>query len=160
MGFLRTRSGLPASPATSKASGRPTEATRWGDEEIDQGAFKDARLGKRFRELLTRMGGGIGESIPLTCQDWANTKAAYRFFANGRVSEGEILGGHFRSTRDRAAGVGGPLMVLHDTTEFSYRRRRPERVGQTCRVNSGKDKQGRFRMHTVCGLLMHAILAV
>src|SRR4051812_45404732 len=64
------------------------------------------------------------------------------------------------STRDRAAGVGGPLMVLHDTTEFSYRRRRPERVGQTCRVNSGKDKQGRYRQHTVCGLLMHASLAV
>ena len=56
-------------------------------------------------------------------------------------TEGEILAGHFRSTRDRAAGVGGPLMVLHDTTELSYRRRRPGRVGQTCRVNSGKDKQ-------------------
>jgi hypothetical protein len=51
-------------------------------------------------------------------------------------------------------------MVLHDTTEFSYRRRRPERVGQTCRVNSGKDRKGRFRMHTVCGLLMHPSLAV
>src|SRR3954467_5601247 len=76
------------------------------------------------------------------------------------ISEGEILAGHFLSTRDRAAGVGGPLMVLHDTTEFSYRRRRPERAGQTCRVNSGKDKQGRYRQHTVCGLLMHASLAV
>jgi hypothetical protein len=90
----------------------------------------------------------------------ANTKAAYRFLANERVAEGEILGGHFRSTRDRAAGIRGPSMVLHDTTEFSYRRRRPERIGQTCRVNSGKDKQGRFRLHTVCGLLMHASLAV
>jgi hypothetical protein len=27
-------------------------------------------------------------------------------------------------------------------------------------VNSGKDKTGRYRMHTVCGLLMHASLAV
>jgi hypothetical protein len=43
------------------------------------------RLGRRFRKLLIRMGGGIGESIPLACQDWANTKAAYRFFANKRV---------------------------------------------------------------------------
>jgi hypothetical protein len=106
------------------------------------------------------MAGAMGGSIPLACQDWANTKAAYRFFSNDRVGEGEILGGHFLSTRDRGAGTGGPIMVLHDTTEFSYRRRRPERVGQTCRVNSGKDEQGRYRQHTVCGLLMHASLAV
>ncbi len=40
----------------------------------------------------------MGESIPLVCQDWANTKAAYRFFANERVSEADILGGHFQRT--------------------------------------------------------------
>src|SRR5438270_11255350 len=117
MGFLRTRSGLPASPATSKASGRPTEATRWVDEEIDQGAFKDARLGKRFRELLTRMGGGIGASIPLTCQDWANTKAGARFFANGRVSAGDILTGHFAATSTRLNRAPGTEPRLRDTSE-------------------------------------------
>src|ERR687897_2681387 len=136
------------------------DASAWIDREVAGGRFADERLGSRLRTLLVQMAGAMGESIPLACQDWANTKAAYRFFANDRVSEGEILGGHFRSTRDRAAGVGGPVMVLHDTTEFSYRRRRPARVGQTCRVNSGKDRKGRFRMHTVCGLLMHASLAV
>jgi len=136
------------------------DANAWIDREIAGCRFADERLGRRLRALLVRMAGAMGGSIPLACQDWANTKAAYRFFSNDRVSEGEILAGHFRSTRDRAAGVGGPLMVLHDTTEFSYRRRRPERVGQTCRVNSGKDEQGRYRQHTVCGLLMHASLAV
>ena len=30
----------------------------------------------------------------------------------------------------------------------------------TKRINSGKDKAGRDRMHTVCGLLMHSSLAV
>ena len=136
------------------------DANAWIDREIAGCRFADERLGRRLRELLVRMAGAMGGSIPLACQDWAATKAAYRFFANDRVSEGEILSGHFRSTRDRAAGISGPVMVLHDTTEFSYRRRRPERVGQTCRVNSGKDKQGRYRQHTVCGLLMHASLAV
>src|SRR5215207_8631317 len=136
------------------------DTNAWIDRELAECRFADGRLGSRLRTLLVQMAGAMGESIPLACQDWANTKAAYRFFSNDRVSEGEILGGHFRSTRDRVAGVGGPVMVLHDTTEFSYRRRRPERVGQTCRVNSGKDKQGRFRLHTVCGLLMHSSLAV
>src|SRR4051812_3316484 len=136
------------------------DANAWIDREIAGCRFADERLGRRLRALLAQMAGAMGESIPLACQDWAATKAAYRFFANDRVGEGEILGGHFRSTRDRAAGISGPVMVLHDTTEFSYRRRRPERVGQTCRVNSGKDKKGRFRMQTGCGLLMHASLAV
>ena len=63
----------------------------WTDREVDESVFKDARLGRRFHELLKQMGGGMGESIPLACQDWANTKAAYRFFANERVSEGDIL---------------------------------------------------------------------
>src|SRR3954453_13198838 len=136
------------------------DANAWIDREIAGCRFADERLSGRLRTLLAQMAGAMGGSIPLACQDWANTKPAYRFFSNDRVSEGEILAGHFLSTRDRAAGVGGPLMVLHDTTEFSYRRRRPERVGQTCRVNSGKDKQGRYCQHTVCGLLMHASLAV
>jgi hypothetical protein len=160
MGALRTRSGLPASPATSKASGRPCDAAHWVDDEIDQGAFKDARLGKRFRELLIRMGGGIGESIPLACQDWANTKAAYRFFANGRICEGDILRGHFDATRTRFDAARGTVLVLQDTTEFTYQRARPELIGFTKNVAGGKDKKGRFSHHTICGILMHSSLAV
>src|SRR3954464_14229553 len=150
----------PLAPRRLEEGPMARDANAWIDREIAGCRFADQRLGRRLRALLGRMAGAMGESTPLACQDWANTKAAYRFFANNRISEGEILGGHFRSTRDRAAVAGGPIMGLHDTTEFSYRRRRPERVGQTCRVNSGKDEQGRYRQHTVCGLLMHASLAV
>ena len=32
-------------------------------------------------------------------------------------------------------------------------------MGFTTKVSSGKDKRGRERMHTVCGLLMHSSLA-
>ena len=122
--------------------------------------FKDARLSDRFRILLKRLGSSMGASIPLACQDWANTKAAYRFFSNGRVSEEDILAGHFQSTRDRFAGTDGPILVLHDTTEFSYQREQPALIGLTKRINSGRDKAGRLRSHTVCGILMHSSLAV
>ena len=84
------------------------DTNAWIDREIAECRFADGRLGSRLRTLLVQMAGARGESIPLACQDWANTKAAYRFFSNDRVSEGEILGGHFRSTCGRAAGVGGP----------------------------------------------------
>ena len=132
----------------------------WLDDELAGCAFADERLGQRLRKLLERMEGAMGESLPLACQDWANTKAAYRFLANGRVSEAEILRGHFQATRSRCAASADLILVLHDTTEFSYQRKRADAVGLTCRVNNGKDKAGRFRMHTVCGLLMHSSLAV
>ena len=132
----------------------------WWESELAGCIFADARLGQRLRKLIERMGGAIGASLPLACQDWANTKAAYRFFSNDRVSEEEILSGHFRSTRDRVAAAGGTILVLQDTTEFTYQRERPEAIGVTYSVNSGQDKAGHLRTHTVCGLLMHASLAV
>ena len=78
---------------------------------------------------------------------------------NDRVSEEDILRGHFGATRRRFAASDGPILILHDTTEFSWRRKRPEAVGFTTMVSSGKDKSGRDRMHTVCGLLIHSSLA-
>jgi hypothetical protein len=118
------------------------------------------RLGDRFRKLLTQIGSAIGQSIPLVCQDWANTKAAYRFFSNDRVSEADILAGHFQSTRDPAAAAEGLVLVLHDTTEFSHQREKSEAIGTTKSINIGRDKAGRLRSHTVCGILMHSSLAV
>lgn len=123
-------------------------------------AFADARLGLRLRKLIERMDGAIGASLPLVCQDWAATKAAYRFFSNDRVSEAQILAGHFQATRDRFAATDGLILVVQDTTEFTFQREHAEAIGITYRVNSGRDKEGRYRQHTVCGLLMHASLAV
>jgi hypothetical protein len=135
-------------------------ADSWIDREIGGCGFRDARLGDRFRKLLAQMGSGMGQSIPLVCQDWANTKAAYRFFANDRVSEADILAGHFQATRDRALATDGLVLVLHDTTEFTYHREKSQAIGITKSINSGRDKAGRLRSHTVCGILMHSSLAV
>src|SRR4051794_26006576 len=106
------------------------------------------------------MAGAVGAPIPLACQDWASTKAAYRFLANEAVSEAEILAGHFHATRSRVTAADGLILVLQDTTEFSYQRARPERIGAITTAPSRREADGRLRMHTVCGLLMHASLAV
>jgi Transposase DNA-binding len=81
------------------------EDKAWVDQELDGAYFQDVRLGKRLRTLLGLMSNGIGQTIPLACQDWANTKAAYRFFSNPRISEEEILSGHFASTQARVAAI-------------------------------------------------------
>src|SRR5579864_9237714 len=80
------------------------QSDRWIGSELARCKFKDERHGKRLRKLLEQLSDKIGGSIPLACQDWANTKAAYRFFANDRVSEREILAGHFQATRSAGSG--------------------------------------------------------
>lgn len=132
----------------------------WFAVEVAGCSLADERLNKRLRKLLAQLGSAMGQSIPLVCPDWTNAKAAYRFFSNDRVSEADILAGHFQSTRDRTATTEGPILVLHDTTEFSYQREKPEAIGITKAINSGRDKAGRLRSHTVCGILMHSSLAV
>lgn len=133
--------------------------TTWCDEELAGCRLADERLSRRLRQLVERMGGAIGASIPLACQDWASTKAAYRFFSNDRVSEDGILAGHFWSTRSRFVAASGPILVLQDTTEFSYQRDRPERIGVMHSLNCKASYGGRV-LRTVCGLLMHSSLAI
>jgi hypothetical protein len=140
------------------------DAETWVDREVAGCKFRDERLGKRFRKLLEQIGSAVGGSIPLVCQDWANTKAAYRFFSNDRVSEREILTGHFRSTHDRTAAADGPILVLHDTTEFTFQREKPQSIGFTHTTSIGrtrqKDSERLKTPHTVCGILMHSSLAI
>lgn len=132
----------------------------WVEKEIDGCDFPDARLAKRFGKLVSDLSNNIGESIPLASQDWANTKAAYRFFSNERISESEILAGHFEATRNRAKANAGTILVLHDTTEFSYKKSDTEALGVLTAVSTGKDSAGRNRLHTLRGILMHSSLAV
>jgi len=136
------------------------ESDAWFDRELAGCSFADERLSKRLRKLVAQIGSAMGQSIPLVCQDWANTKAAYRFLSNDRVSESDILAGHFQSTRDRTVATDGVVLVLHDTTEFTYQRESSDAIGITKSINSGRDKAGRLRSHTVCGILMHSSLAV
>lgn len=71
-----------------------------------------------------------------------------------------ILAGHFQATRERFQATDGPILVLHDTTEFSYTRESKEAIGILYKTCGRKDKDGRPRLHTVCGILMHSSLAV
>lgn len=71
-----------------------------------------------------------------------------------------ILSGHFNATKTRYASCEGPILLLQDTTEFTYQRRNPHAVGFTKSVNRGRDGTGRLRHHAVCGILMHSSLAV
>ncbi len=143
----------PGTPATSGAA-------ETLDKELAGCRFCDPRLGRRFQKLIGQLATRLGQTIPLACQDWTNTKAAYRFLSNARVDERAILAGHFQATRERFAAAQGPILILHDTTEFSYTREAKEAIGILYKSCGRKDKNGRPRLHTLCGILMHSSLAV
>jgi len=132
----------------------------WIRDEVNGCDLGDRRLDQRLGKLLEDMSQRIGKGIPLACQDWAATKAAYRFLDNAKVNEAAILQGHFQATRTRFAATSDLALVLHDTTEFSFHREHAEAIGKTRKTFTGRDQNGRPRMHTVCGLLMHSSLVV
>jgi hypothetical protein len=61
----------------------------------------------------------------------AGAKAAYRFLANGRVDEADILGGHFAATRERVRASSGMVLLLQHQP-------RCDRGGRAARRHSGE----------------------
>lgn len=155
---MTKRQELQRSRKVDHATASQTET--WIDRELVGSEFRDVRLNKRFRKLFEQLSEGTGESIPLVCQDWANTKAAYRFLSNPRVSEGDILAGHFQSTRDRFAATDDTVLILHDTTEFNYHREDIQSVGIVKRTPLRNRFDQSPQHYVVRGILMHSSLAV
>jgi hypothetical protein len=65
------------------------------------------------------------------------------------------LSGHFHATHDRMAAADGPILILHDTTEFVYYRESAQALGAL-----KKGLKGRAEPYAVRGVLMHSSLAV
>lgn len=155
LGMQTKKSVLKTGPETAS----PTVGT-WIDREVEGCNFGDVRLARRFSKLLGMMSDSLGQSVPYGCQDWANTKAAYRFFSNDEVSEDQIMAGHFQATRGRLSRAGQKILMVHDTCEFSFQREKDSKIGLLGRACCGKDKDGRLKHFTVRGILMHSSLAI
>ena len=143
----------PALPPVRPAIG---SFSPWVENEFQESHFADLRIRKRVYMFVEQLAGSFGQTIPLACQDWANTKAAYRLLSKSRVEEGEILAGHFHATAARASAQEGLLLVLHDTTEFVYKREDPAAIG----IVKGRRLPFRPTLYTTCGVLLHSSLVV
>src|SRR3954447_318827 len=99
-----------------------TKTPEWIEQEMAGCSLPDQRLRQRLQQLLQQFSSGLGESIPFACQDWAHTKAASLYLTSPRENERAILAGHFLPTRSRLAATDSPILILHDTTEFTFAR--------------------------------------
>ena len=115
--------------------------SEWLEKEPSECEFTDKRLKKRFDLVCKQLWNGIGQPIPFACRDWENTKAAYRFFLNDSVNETQVLSGHFESTKERFSREKNYILVLQDTTEFSYQGINANKIGSTHVILNGKDRE-------------------
>ena len=113
----------------------------WVETETSGCDLGDVRLNRRLGIMLSAIGERPDKSLPTAFQDWSNTKAAYRFFANENVSEDKILEGHFAASALRIQATEGPILILQDTTEFSFKRsvtwRKSVPLGKYCLIGRG-----------------------
>ena len=56
------------------------------------------------------------------------------------------------------AAAKGPILVLHDTTEFSYRHEDTASIGIIKKLPTSVGRPGPPRFYTSCGILMHSSL--
>src|SRR5690554_6266709 len=93
----------------------------WVETETAGCDLGEVRLNRRLEAMLGALGERPGKSLPTAFQDWSNTKAAYRFFSNGNVSEDKILEGHFAASALRIRATEGPILILQARNERTKR---------------------------------------
>ena len=82
----------------------------------------DARLEKRLDRLVERFSQVPAQSIPQVFGEWSDTKAAYRFFANPKVTHEALVAGQREETRQRIKErEEQTVLMVQDTTSFDFK---------------------------------------
>jgi len=126
-----------------------SSAAQWCLDEFAAVELKDARLNSRCHELAVQLALQPSDSINQACEDWADAKAAYRFFDNEKVTPDRILAPHRQRTVERMA-YHPLVLAVQDTTFLNYTHHpKTEGLGAIGVKNQAQ-----------CGFGLHSTLAV
>ncbi|MCQ4335045.1 IS4 family transposase [Natronomonas sp. F2-12] len=128
---------------------RDMDVSGWIRTEFRPAEFGDKRLTDRLVQIGDELGSSPAESIPASCENWASTKATYRFCDNDRVTPAEILSAHKQAQHSRVRG-GDELLVVSDTTYLTYPRH-PAKDGLGDISSEDIDVQG-VKLHSSIGI--------
>lgn len=127
----------------------------WAAEELAAADLGDRRLNERFVRLCDRLSETPEAPINQACGNWAETKAAYRFFGNPDVQVADILEPHRQMTARRAQ-AHQTILAIQDSSYFVY-------TSHAATVGLGRMslKKGKnvAKIYSK-GIIMHACLAV
>jgi len=127
------------------SSKKKTSDISWVTEEFSKLRLKDRRLNQRCQKIAGALEQQPTEPINQACEDWTDTKAAYRFFDNPKVSPSEILAPHYHRTVKRMKSH--PLVLaVQDTTFLNYTHHpQTEGLGE---IGTKQQQQRGFGMHS------------
>ncbi len=100
----------------------------WAKEELSRIDLGDQRLNARSIKLLQQFSAKPTASIPTACGGWAETIAAYRFFAQEKIDWRDILQPHLDCSFTRMRGQS-VVLCLQDTTELDFNGRQMQGLG-------------------------------
>jgi hypothetical protein len=123
--------------------------TTWIRSEFSQIDFGDLRLKKRFFKVAEDLFSAPLSPINQASENWADTKAAYRFFDNEKIDCNAMLLPHVNATVKRA-GDNSVVLAVQDTVFVSYGTHpKTEGLGPIGKSNASTDQ----------GLIMHHAVA-
>lgn len=125
------------------------ESEKWTDYELSEISLGDKRLNWRLLDSAAKLAAKPCVSINQACEDWADTKATYRLFANEKTTMEQILAPHQQRTKERMRGHKY-ILAIQDSSYLDYSHHPSKRgLGPI-----GTSQQ------TLNGLVMHSVLTV
>lgn len=95
------------------------EGVGWAVDEYAEVDLNDKRLERRCQGLAETLGKQPAASINCACEDWADSKAAYRFVSNEKVSREKLLEPHIKRTVERMKNHA-MVLAIQDTTFLNF----------------------------------------
>jgi hypothetical protein len=94
---------------------------QWAQNEFGFAQLGDQRRNRRLVNIAEHLAANPGGTLPQAFPDWAELKAAYRFFGQRGVSFESVLAPHLQRTR-QACSQPGEYLLIEDTSCLDYSR--------------------------------------
>ncbi|HZM03150.1 MAG TPA: IS4 family transposase [Candidatus Saccharimonadales bacterium] len=95
------------------------DPAQWAQNEFGFAQLGDQRRNKRLVNIAEHLAANPGGTLPQAFPEWAELKAAYRFFGQRGVSFERVLAPHLDRTR-QACAQPGEYLLIEDTTILDY----------------------------------------
>ena len=94
---------------------------QWAQEEFGVAELGDPRRNKRLVNIASKLAANPGGTLPQAFPDWAELKAAYRFFDNAVVDFEKVLEPHLIRTRLKCQEPG-EYLIIEDSSLLDFSR--------------------------------------
>jgi hypothetical protein len=124
----------------------------WAQMEFGFAQLGDQRRNKRLVKIGQALAANPGGTLPQAFPDWAELKAAYRFFGQSGATFENILTPHWERTQ-AACREPGEYLIIEDTTDLDYTDHHPA----TEDLGTIGDGSGRgFELHNALAVRVEA----